>query len=176
MGSNSSKTTKEERQNRNSAIDNVTTSAVDAIDQNTQQYAETILNNAQRDGNDQPIIRSEDRDYMQTQFMINETKKKQLERKTDPFTKTDLIAILARLNGLSDVQAMQFDKLTVPDLRAAVRQYIYNPNVINSASSNTPSTIKYVRPPPLQIKNAQRSDALVPVDGNSSALDIVLRR
>lgn len=194
MGSNSSKTSKEERKGRNDAIDTVTKNATEAIDRNTQQYAETILQNSQRDGNDQPIIRQEDRDYMQTQFMINETKKTQLQRKTDPFTKNDWMAVLARLNGMSDVQAIQFSKLTVPDLRAAVRQCIYNPNITNSTISK-PITSQERYQPQQRIKNTQRntpstqSTVLVTSGGsrrntntlnanelNANALDIVLRK
>jgi hypothetical protein len=136
MGSSSSKQTKEVRQQRNNAINDGTLNAQQQLDAQLNAEAECMVHNAQRSGNNQPIITQKQREYMQAKNVINNVKKQQLERKQDNFTKKDLIAILVCINNESDFNAMKYDEMTCGELRAMTRQMVYNPQFRSKIQSN----------------------------------------
>lgn len=146
MMGNSSSQTKAERQQRCQAIDSAVGQAQRNLDNNLHANATNLLENAQRDQNNQPIIDSDQRDLMHMKHGLNEVKKQQLERKQDNFTKADLIAILGLINGDSDIMMTKYNSLTCGELRAMIRQYVYNPQFKQSLMQQP----EYVKQQPLQ--------------------------
>jgi len=131
MGSNTSKTSKIERKERNE----IRGTKINNNINNIKQFEEKIIESARTNSvNSTEIVNY---DELKTYLDITSSATQQLMRDGKPFTKKDYIAIITALHPEQIANIKSLDTLTVTDLISMIRCTIYDMNrYMNHGSSN----------------------------------------
>ena len=177
MGSNSSKTTKIERRERNE----LRGAKINDNINNIRQFEQKIIESAQTNVvNTTDIVNIDD---LKTYLDITNSATQQLMRDGKPFTKKDLIAIITALHPGQIAHIKTLDSLTVADLISMIRCIIYDMNrYMNYQNSNQTQQQEYQSTDLTIMQNAiedrkmTKTKPLRITDSNKTANQLVIKK
>lgn len=168
MGSNSSKTSKIDRRERNELRE---TKINDNIN-NIKHFEQKIIQSAR--ANTTEIVNY---DELKTYLDITSNATEQLMRDGKPLTKKDLIAIIIALHPEQMANIKSLDTLTVTDLISMIRCTIYDMNrYMNNARANHAQTtdLETIRKPRIEDKKNTKAKQLCIADSTEKSNQLVI--
>jgi len=122
---------KQERQRRELVKDEVFEKAKVTVQKRRENVSNALIN------------------YSSPQAFVDEAKETQLNRRGKPFTKADLIAILAKLENVNteSLEILKYQTLSCDDLRSYIRLKLYAEEALEEEKKEEPKCLKEQPPP-----------------------------